>query len=67
MKGFTGIKKWLNEHFGQPGIAFYAFWGCTALIALTGLLLRRPSLFPSLGPAAILFFERDQRPPAPLH
>lgn len=64
---FTSLKKWLNDRFGQRGIAFYAFLGCLSLIALigiTGLLLNRPMLFPSLGPTAILFFERGQRPAA---
>lgn len=62
---FTRLKKWLNDNFGQPGIAFYAFLGCLViiiLVGLTGLLIQWPFLFPSLGPTAILFFERGQRP-----
>lgn len=66
-ENFTRLKKWLSENFGQAGIAIYAFLGCLILIiliGLTGLLLKWPFLFPSLGPTAILFFERGQRPAA---
>ncbi|HET6528081.1 MAG TPA: HPP family protein [Balneolaceae bacterium] len=64
---FKGLKKWLDDHWGQPGIAFYAFLGCLLTMAIVGtiaLLVRWPLLFPSLGPTVILFFERGQRPAA---
>lgn len=67
MKDSTGLKNWLDKHFGQFGIAFYAFCGClllAALIGLIALLIQWPLLFPSLGPTIILFFERGQRPAA---
>lgn len=67
MKRITGLKKWFEKHFGQAGVAFYAFWGCfivIALMGLFGLMLRWPLLFPSLGPTIILLFERGQRPAA---
>lgn len=62
---FEGFKQWLYELFGQQGIAFYAFLGCLTLMFLLGIvgfLLKWPMLFPSIGPTAILFFERGQRP-----
>lgn len=64
---FTRLKKWLSEKLGHSGIAIYAFLGSLSVIGLVGilgLLLKWPMLFPSLGPTAILFFERGQRPAA---
>lgn len=60
----SGFKKWLDKHYDQKGMAFYAFAGCLLtmiLLGLTALLLQWPLLFPSLGPTVILFFERGQR------
>ncbi|HLR77114.1 MAG TPA: HPP family protein [Balneolaceae bacterium] len=67
MANFRSFKKWLEQKWGQPGIAIYAFIGCStsiSLIGLIGLLAHWPLLFPSLGPTVILFFERGQRPAA---
>ena len=52
----------LVERFGdRSGEAVYAFFACLVALAVSGLaayLARQPLLFPSLGPTALLFFER---------
>lgn len=59
--GDRGLLATAEERAGRLGGGAYAFLLCLltlALIGLVGLLLRQPLLFPSLGPTAMLFFER---------
>lgn len=57
-----GLHARLVERFGgRVGEAVYAFVACLIALGLSGLaayLAKRPLLFPSLGPTALLFFER---------
>ncbi|CAA9473821.1 MAG: hypothetical protein AVDCRST_MAG02-4296 [uncultured Rubrobacteraceae bacterium] len=57
-----GLHGWLAERFGgRAGEAIYAFFACLLALMVSGLaayLARQPLLFPSLGPTALLFFER---------
>ncbi|MEJ7631516.1 MAG: HPP family protein [Rubrobacteraceae bacterium] len=52
----------LVERLGErKGDALYTFLACLLALAVSGLaayLFRQPLLFPSLGPTALLFFER---------
>jgi CBS domain-containing membrane protein len=62
-----GVFADLHRRLGRLGDALYMFVGCVIAIAVSGLLahwLKRPLLFPSLGPSAILFFETPLEPPA---
>src|SRR5215218_9481038 len=55
----------LIDRFGSGGRAAYGFAGCAVVIAVCGLaahLARQPMLFPSLGPSALLFFEKPTAP-----
>ncbi|HET8551145.1 MAG TPA: HPP family protein [Gammaproteobacteria bacterium] len=59
-----GVKGWLGRRLGGPGLAFYAFFGCLAALAILGEIaevMRWPLLFASLGPTVMLFFERSSR------
>ena len=50
-----GLHRRLVERFGgRAGEAVYAFFAC----GLAAYLAKQPFLFPSLGPTALLFFER---------
>ncbi len=57
-----GLHGRLVERFGgRAGEAIYAFAACLLALAVSGLaayLAKQPLLFPSLGPTALLFFER---------
>ncbi|WP_228282139.1 HPP family protein [Rubrobacter tropicus] len=57
-----GLRARLVERFGgRVGEAIYAFFACGLALAISGLaayLAKQPLLFPSLGPTALLFFER---------
>lgn len=56
-----GLLAAAEERAGRLGGGAYALVLCVttlALIGLVGLLIRQPLLFPSLGPTAMLFFER---------
>jgi CBS domain-containing membrane protein len=60
-----GIPGRLTDRFGPGGGAAYGFAGCAVAIAVCGLaahLARQPMLFPSLGPSALLFFEKPTAP-----
>ncbi|CAA9490591.1 MAG: hypothetical protein AVDCRST_MAG12-2068 [uncultured Rubrobacteraceae bacterium] len=61
-KGHDGLHGRLVERFGsRVGEAVYAFVACLLALGLSGLaayLAKQPLLFPSLGPTALLFFER---------
>lgn len=60
-----GIPGRLTDRFGPGGRAAYGFAGCAITIAVCGLaahLARQPMLFPSLGPTALLFFEKPTAP-----
>ena len=61
-KGHHGLHGRLVERFGsRVGEAVYAFVACLLALGLSGLaayLAKQPLLFPSLGPTALLFFER---------
>jgi CBS-domain-containing membrane protein len=62
-----GVHARLHDRIGRAGDAAYLFFGCAIAIGISGLLahwLKRPLLFPSLGPSAILFFETPMEPPA---
>src|SRR5215207_2984676 len=55
----------LTDRFGSGGRAAYGFAGCAVAIAVCGLaahLAKQPMLFPSLGPSALLFFEKPTAP-----
>ena len=60
--GRHGLHGRLVERFGgRVGEAVYAFVACLLALGLSGLaayLAKQPLLFPSLGPTALLFFER---------
>lgn len=59
--GYHGVHEKVVERFGVWGDALYTFFACTLALAVSGLaayLTKQPLLFPSLGPAALLFFER---------
>ena len=56
-----GFHERLAERFGVGGDALYTFVACVLALAMSGLaayLTKQPLLFPSLGPAALLFFEQ---------
>jgi len=57
-----GLHGRLVGRFGsRVGEAIYAFAACLLALAVSGLaayLAKQPLLFPSLGPTALLFFER---------
>jgi CBS-domain-containing membrane protein len=57
-----GLHRRLAERFGdRAGEAAYAFFACGLALGTSGLaayLAKQPLLFPSLGPTALLFFER---------
>ena len=57
-----GLHRRLVERFGaRTGEAVYSFSTCLVALAVSGLaayLAKQPLLFPSLGPTALLFFER---------
>jgi len=58
--GSYGLKRWLQQHWGNRGNAVYTFTGSLIAIAVSGLAawaFREPLLFPSLGATAFLFFE----------
>ena len=61
-KGGRGLHGRLTERFGgRAGEAIYAFAACLLALGISGLaayLAKQPLLFPSLGPTALLFFER---------
>jgi CBS domain-containing membrane protein len=61
-KGRHGLHRRLAERFGdRAGEAAYAFFACGLALGTSGLaayLAKQPLLFPSLGPTALLFFER---------
>jgi CBS domain-containing membrane protein len=53
----------LGERWGE---AIYTFVWCLLALAVSGLaayVAKQPLLFPSLGPTALLFFERPLAPP----
>jgi CBS domain-containing membrane protein len=59
--GYYGVHKKLVERYGRAGDALYTFVACVIALAVSGLaayLTKQPLLFPSLGPAALLFFEQ---------
>jgi CBS domain-containing membrane protein len=61
----AGLHARLADRYGSAGRAVYGFFGCLAAVALSGLaahVLRQPLLFPSLGPSAVLFFEKPTAP-----
>jgi CBS-domain-containing membrane protein len=57
-----GLHGRLAERFGgRAGEAIYSFAACLLALVVSGLaayLAKQPLLFPSLGPTALLFFER---------
>jgi CBS domain-containing membrane protein len=57
-----GLHRRLVERLGERvGEAAYAFVACGLALGISGLaayLAKQPLLFPSLGPTALLFFER---------
>jgi CBS domain-containing membrane protein len=60
-----GIQGHLSDRFGVGGRAAYGSAGSAVTIALCGLaayLAKQPMLFPSLGPSALLFFEKPTAP-----
>ena len=60
--GHQGLHGRLVERFGdRVGEAIYTFAACLLALGISGLaayLAKQPLLFPSLGPTALLFFER---------
>jgi CBS domain-containing membrane protein len=59
--GYYGVHEKLAERYGKAGDALYTFIACVLALAVSGLaayLTKQPLLFPSLGPAALLFFEQ---------
>ncbi len=60
--GYHGVHARLVEQLGQRGgEAVYALSACALGIAISGLVayaFKQPLLFPSLGPTALLFFEK---------
>jgi CBS domain-containing membrane protein len=64
-KDELGLQGRLSGRFGTGGRAAYGFAGSAVAIALCGLaayLAKQPMLFPSLGPSALLFFEKPTAP-----
>ena len=63
---YYGVHGWLVERVGRRGgEAVYAFFACTLALTVSGLAayaFQQPLLFPSLGPTALLFFERPMSP-----
>jgi CBS domain-containing membrane protein len=60
-----GLQGRLSDRFGAGGRAAYGFAGSAVAIGLCGLaayLSKQPMLFPSLGPSALLFFEKPTAP-----
>ncbi len=60
-EGYYGVHEKLVERYGRAGDALYTFLACLMALAVSGLaayLTKQPLLFPSLGPAALLFFEQ---------
>ncbi|MFL6186272.1 MAG: HPP family protein [Actinomycetes bacterium] len=60
-----GLQGRLSDRFGTAGGTAYGFAGCAVAITLCGLaayLAKQPMLFPSLGPSALLFFEKPTAP-----
>ena len=60
-----GLHDRLAERFGVGGDALYVFVACVLALGVSGLaayLTKQPLLFPSLGPAALLFFEQPMSP-----
>lgn len=58
---YKGLQGRLSDRFGTA----YGFAGCAVAITLCGLaayLAKQPMLFPSLGPSALLFFEKPTAP-----
>lgn len=58
--GSYGLKRWLQQRWGNRGNAVYTFIGSFIAIALSGVAawaFDEPLLFPSLGATAFLFFE----------
>ena len=58
--GYHGGYGKLVERYGRLGDVLYTFVACVVALAVSGLaayLTKQPLLFPSLGPAALLFFE----------
>jgi CBS domain-containing membrane protein len=58
--GSYGLKRWLQQRWGNRGNAIYTFTGSFIAIALSGVAawaFDEPLLFPSLGATAFLFFE----------
>lgn len=56
-----GLSAWLERRLGEAGVGAYSGLCCLVVLVVAGLaalLARQPLLFPSLGPTAILFFER---------
>ncbi len=64
--GYHGVHKTLVERFGvRSGETVYAFFTCLLVLGVSGLAahaFKQPLLFPSLGPTALLFFERPMSP-----
>jgi CBS domain-containing membrane protein len=59
--GYHEVHDKLVERYGRAGEALYTFIACVLALAVSGLaayLTKQPLLFPSLGPAALLFFEQ---------
>lgn len=59
--GYYGAHEKLVERYGRIGDALYTSVACLIALAVSGLaayLTKQPSLFPSLGPVALLFFEQ---------
>jgi CBS-domain-containing membrane protein len=63
-----GLHASLLGRFGaRGGEAIYIFFASLLALGVSGLaayLLRRPLIFPSLGPTAYLFFEQTHEPPS---
>jgi len=63
--GGQGLRGRLADRYGEAGNAAYGFACCLVAIALCGQAahaLKQPWLFPSLGPSALLFFEKPAAP-----
>ena len=59
--GYYGVHEKLVERYGRAGDALYTFIACVLALVVSGLaayLTKQPLLFPSLGPATLLFFEQ---------
>ena len=59
--GYHGVHERLIERYGRVGDDLYTFIACVLALAMSGLaayLTKQPLLFPSLGLAALLFFEQ---------